>query len=75
MRNQNLIFLTKNKCIFFKTLIISMIIEINLRNRCVTRTLSLARIKAIIFKELLDEIGFFGKRGMFTLGDFGDLVR
>ena len=47
----------------------------NLRNRCVTKTLLLARIKAIIFKELLDEIGFFGKRGVFTLGDFGDLVR
>ena len=52
-----------------------MSIEINLRNRCVTKTLLLARIKAIILKELLDEIGFFGKRGMFTLGDFGDLVR
>ena len=47
----------------------------NLRNRCVTKTLLLARIKAIILKELLDEIGFLGKRGVFTLGDFGDLVR
>ncbi len=52
-----------------------MFLEINLRNRCVTKTLLLARIKAIIFKELLDEIGFLGKRGVFTLGDFGDLVR
>ena len=46
-----------------------MFLEINLRNRCVTKTLLLARIKAIIFKELLDEIGFLGKRGVFTLGD------
>lgn len=52
-----------------------MFLEINLRNRCVTKTLLLARIKAIILKELLDEIGFFGKRGVFTFGDFGDLVR
>ena len=75
MRNQNLIFGTKNKVFLFKTLIIRMFLEINLRNRCVTKTLLPARIKAIIFKELLDEIGFFGKRGVFTLGDFGDLVR
>ena len=47
----------------------------DLRNRCVTKTLLPARIKAVILKELLDEIGFFGKRGVFTLGDFGDLVR
>ena len=47
----------------------------NLRNRCVTKTLLPACIKAVILKELLDEIGFFGKRGVFTLGDFGDLVR
>ena len=52
-----------------------MIIEINLRNCCVTKTLLPARIKAVILKELLDEIGFFGKRGVFTFGDFGDLVR
>ena len=65
----------KTSAFLFKVLIIRIIIEINLRNRCVTKTLLLARIKAIIFKELLDEIGFFGKRGVFTLGDFGDLVR
>ena len=52
-----------------------MFLEINLRNHCVTKTLLLARIKAVILKKLLDEIGFFGKRGVFTLGDFGDLVR
>ena len=52
-----------------------MFLEINLRNRCVTKTLLPASIKTIIFEELLDEIGFFGKRGVFTLGDFGDLVR
>ena len=75
MRNQNLIFGTKNKVFLFKTLIIRMFLEINLRNHCVTKTLLPARIKAVILKELLDEIGFFGKRGVFTLGDFGDLVR
>ena len=47
----------------------------NLRNRCVTKALLPTCIKAIILKKLLDEIGLFGKRGMFTLGDFGDLVR
>ena len=75
MRNQNLIFGTKNKVFLFKTLIIRMFLEINLCNHYVTKTLLLPRIKAIIFKELLNEIGFFSKRGVFTLGDFGDLVR
>ena len=65
----------KTRVFLFKTLIIRMFLEINLRNRCVTKTLLLARIKAVILKKLLDEIGFFGKRGVFTLGDFGNLVR
>ena len=65
----------KTRFFLFKTLIIRMFLEINLRKRCVTKTLLPARIKAVILKELLDEIGFFGKRGVFTLGDFGNLVR
>ena len=65
----------KTRVFLFKVLIIRMFLGINLRNRCVTKTLLLARIKAVILKELLDEIGFFGKRGVFTLGYFGDLVR
>ena len=65
----------KIRVFLFKILIIRMFLEINLRNHCVTKTLLLARIKAVILKKLLDEIGFLGKRGVFTLGDFGDLVR
>ena len=72
---RTLFFCQKTRVFLFKVLIIRIIIEINLHNRCVTKTLLPARIKTIIFKKLLDEIGFFGKRGVFTLGDFGDLVR
>ena len=72
---KTLFFGQKTSVFLFKILIIRMFLEINLRNHCVTKTLLLARIKAVILKELLDEIGFFSKRGVFTLGDFGDLVR
>ena len=72
---KTLFFVRKISVFLFKTLIIRMFLEINLRNHCVTKTLLLARIKAVILKKLLDEIGFLGKRGVFTLGDFGDLVR
>ncbi len=72
---KTLFFFKKTNIFLFKTLIIRIFLEINLRNHCVTKALLPTRIKAIILKELLDEIGFFGKRGVFTLGDFGDLVR
>ena len=47
----------------------------NLRNRCVTKTLLPASIKTIIFEELLDKLCFLGIGGVFPLGYFGDLVR
>ena len=72
---KTLFFTEKTSIFLFKTLIIIMFLEINLRNRCVTKALLPTRIKTIILKKLLDEVGFFGKRGVFTLGDFGDLVR
>ena len=52
-----------------------MFVEINLRNRCVTKTLLPASIKTIIFEELLDKVCFLGIGGVFPLGDFGDLIR
>ena len=72
---KTLFFTQKTNIFLFKTLIIRIFLEINLCNRCVTKTLLLTCIKTIILKKLLDEVGFLGKRGMFTLGDFGDLVR
>ena len=52
-----------------------MFVEINLRNRCVTKTLLPASIKTIIFEELLDKVCLLGIGGVFPLGDFGDLIR